>query len=133
MLAIAVVAGSLIWVATRGLGGNLVYFRTPTEVLEAGDEVVGDRIRLGGQVAPGTSRQTRDGFLFIVTDGTTRMTVLDTGGVPALFRDGQGIVAEGFYGEDGVFHADTVLVKHGSEYRPPAPGETPDAAVLEED
>ncbi|MGH2725167.1 MAG: cytochrome c maturation protein CcmE [Actinomycetota bacterium] len=132
MVAIAVVAGSLIWVATRGLSGNLVYFRTPTEVLEAGDEIVGDRIRLGGQVTPGTSRQTGEGFRFVVTDGTTRLTVLDTAGVPSLFRDGQGVVAEGFYGRDGVFHADTVLVKHGSEYRPPEPGQTPTSAELEE-
>jgi cytochrome c-type biogenesis protein CcmE len=130
--AIAVVAGSLIWVATRGLSGNLVYFRTPTEVLQAGDAIVGDRIRLGGQVAPGTSGPTTEGFRFIVTDGTTRVTVVGTGDVPALFRDGQGIVAEGFYGRDGAFHADTVLVKHGTEYRPPQPGQTPTSADLEE-
>jgi cytochrome c-type biogenesis protein CcmE len=56
--------------------------------------------------------------------------VLDTGGVPALFRAGQGVVVEGFYGRDGAFHADTVLVKHNGVYSPPSPGQTPHSADL---
>lgn len=131
IVAVAVIVGSLTWVATRGLSGNLVYYRTPTEVLQSGEGIVGDRIRLGGRVAPGTARRIDEGLRFIVTDGTARMTVLGTGGVPSLFREGQGVVVEGVYGPDGVFHADTVLVKHGSEYRPPEPGETPGSAELE--
>jgi cytochrome c-type biogenesis protein CcmE len=132
VVAIAVIAGSLAWVATRGLGGNLVYYRTPTEVLEAGDGLVGDRIRLGGQVVPGTVRRSSGNVTFLVTDGDTRMTVVGSGGVPSLFREGQGVVIEGVYGTDGAFHAEDVLVKHGSEYRPPRPGETPTSAELEE-
>ena len=62
---------------------------------------------------------------FVVTDGTTRMTVVHSGGTPALFRTGIGVVLEGTYGADGAFHSDTMLVKHGEQYEPPAPGETP--------
>ena len=59
-----------------------------------------------------------------MTDGTSRMTVVHTGGTPALFQTGTGVVLEGTYA-DGAFHSDTMLVKHGEEYRPPAPGQTP--------
>jgi len=125
------VAGSLGWVAYRGLKGNLVYYRTPTEILNQGNAAVGERVRLGGLVMPGSVRRTASSVRFIVTDETTRMTVIDTGGVPDLFRDGKGVVVEGYYGTDGAFHADTVLVKHNDRYSPPSPGETPHSANLE--
>ena len=67
---------------------------------------------------------------FVVSDETTRMSVVASGGVPSLFRSGQGVVVEGYYGRDGLFHADTVLVKHNGVYRPPAPGQTPHSADL---
>jgi len=51
--------------------------------------------------------------------------VVHTGSTPALFKSGTGVVLEGTYGTDGAFHSDTMLVKHGEEYRPPSPGETP--------
>jgi cytochrome c-type biogenesis protein CcmE len=128
---LAVVAASLVWVAAKGLSGNLVYYKTPTEILRQGDTGLGERVRLGGLVEAGSVRRSGSAVNFIVTDGTTRMTVVDTAGVPSLFRDGKGVVVEGSYGADGVFHADTVLVKHSDEYSPPAPGETPHSADVE--
>ena len=124
-----VVAGALAWVATRGLAGNLVYYRTPSEV--AAQASPGERLRMGGYVEPGSVRETDSGLRFLVTDGSTRVTVLRSGGVPSLFREGQGVVVEGTYGADGAFHADTVLVRHDSEYAPPSSGETPHSAELE--
>ena len=128
---IVVVAASLAWVAAKGLSGNLVYYQTPTELLNRGSSAIGDRVRLGGLVVPGSVRRTGSTVTFIVTDGTTRMTVVDTAGVPSLFRDNKGVVVEGAYGSDGAFHADTVLVKHSDDYRPPAPGKTPHSANVE--
>jgi cytochrome c-type biogenesis protein CcmE len=127
-VALALIAGSLGWVAWKGLSGNLVYFRTPTEILHAG--TVGERARLGGLVEPGSVRRTSHTLEFVVTDGTSHLTVIDTGGVPSLFRTGQGVVVEGSYGSDGAFHADTVLIKHNGVYRPPSPGVTPTSADL---
>jgi cytochrome c-type biogenesis protein CcmE len=129
ILALALIVGSLGWVAFKGLTNNLVYFVTPTELLTRG--TVGERVRLGGLVDPGSVRHSGQTIQFVVTDGSTRMTVLDSGGVPSLFREGQGVVIEGVYGADGAFHADTVLVKHNGVYRPPAPGQTPHSANLE--
>jgi cytochrome c-type biogenesis protein CcmE len=128
VVALALIAGSLGWVAFKGLSSSLVYYRTPTEVLATPD--VGQRVRLGGLVLPGSVQEAGTSIRFVVTDETTRMTVVDTGGVPALFRAGQGVVVEGYFGRDGAFHADTVLVKHNGVYEPPKPGETPTSADL---
>jgi cytochrome c-type biogenesis protein CcmE len=131
LFVVAAVAVSLGWVVTNGLKGSLVYYKTPTELLGQGPSSANERVRLGGLVVPGSVQRTASEVRFIVTDGTTRMTVVDTAGVPSLFRDGKGVVVEGYYGQDGAFHADTVLVKHGDEYRPPAPGQTPHSADIE--
>jgi cytochrome c-type biogenesis protein CcmE len=125
VFAVAAIGVGLGWVAYSGLQGNLVYYKTPTEILEVGQSGVGDRVRLGGLVQPGSVQRSGSTVTFIVTDGNTRMTVIDTAGVPSLFRDGKGVVVEGSYEADGAFHADTVLVKHDDDYRPPSPGQTP--------
>ncbi len=132
ILVLVIVVGSLGWIAARAVAGNLVYYVTPTEVLSKGDAAVGDRIRLGGLVDRGSVSRLQDRIRFVVSDGTTRMTVVATGAVPELFRPGQGVIVEGMYGADGAFHADTVLVKHAEVYRPPQPGETPGSAQIEE-
>jgi cytochrome c-type biogenesis protein CcmE len=128
IVALALIVGALAWVAISGLRNSLVYYRTPTEVLKLGRTAYGQPIRLGGYVVPGSVRQTGRGRLFVVSDGTTRMTVVATGDVPTLFRAGQGVVLEGHEAADGEFRADTVLVKHNGDYHPPAPGQTPHAA-----
>ena len=121
---LALIAGGLTWVATQALSGNLAYYVTPTELLEQ-QPAPGEYLRLGGQVVPGSVHEVGEGVGFVVTDGTTRMTVVHTGGTPALFTTETGVVLEGTFGPDGAFHSDTMLVKHGEEYRPPAPGGTP--------
>jgi cytochrome c-type biogenesis protein CcmE len=127
---LAVIAGSLIWVAAKGLTGNLVYYKTPTEILNQGPSAIGERVRVGGLVVPGSVQNLGGVVQFVVTDGTTRLTVINTGSVPALFKDGQGVVVEGTYESDGAFHSDTVLVKHNGVYRPPSPGQTPTSADI---
>ena len=57
-------------------------------------------------------------LILVVPSVTTKST-------PSLFKSGTGVVLEGTYGTDGAFHSDNMLVKHGEQYRPPAPGETP--------
>jgi cytochrome c-type biogenesis protein CcmE len=121
---LVLIVGSLAWVGTRALSGNLVYYVTPTELLEQ-QTTPGERLRLGGQVVPGSVHEVDGGVDFVMTDGTTRMTVVHGGSTPALFRTGIGVVVEGSFGADGAFHSDTMLVKHSEEYAPPPPGETP--------
>jgi cytochrome c-type biogenesis protein CcmE len=127
---LVLIVGSLAWVGTRALSGNLVYYVTPTELLEQ-QPAPGARLRLGGQVVPGSVHDLADGVDFVVTDGVTRMTVVHGGATPTLFRTGIGVVLEGSYGADGAFHSDTMLVKHGEEYRPPEAGHTPSPVQVE--
>ncbi|HEY7659994.1 MAG TPA: cytochrome c maturation protein CcmE [Actinomycetota bacterium] len=126
---LVLIAGTLAWVGTQALSGNLVYYLTPTELLRE-QPPAEERLRLGGQVVPGSVHEADGGVNFVVTDGTTRMTVIHTGGTPALFTTGTGVVLEGSLGGDGAFHSDHMLVRHGEEYRPPAPGETPAPAEV---
>jgi cytochrome c-type biogenesis protein CcmE len=130
VIALAVIAGSLGWVAAKGLSSSLVYYQTPTELLQKGDAGIGQAVRLGGFVVPGSIQHRGPRIRFVITDETTRMSVVSTSDVPSLFREGQGVVLEGREGADGAFHADTVLVKHNGVYRPPKPGETPHSADL---
>jgi cytochrome c-type biogenesis protein CcmE len=127
---LVLIVGALAWVGTQALSGNLVYYVTPTELLEQ-RPAPGERLRLGGQVVPGSVHDVAGGVDFVVTDGSTRMTVVHGGATPALFETGVGVVVEGSYGADGAFHSDTMLVKHGEEYRPPSAGHTPSPVPVE--
>jgi len=97
---------------------SIVFFNSPTDVVEK-HIAPGSRIRLGGLVAPGSV--TRGGELavrFEVTDGNRAIAVTYQGILPDLFREGQGIVAEGALDGAGVFKADNVLAKHDETYMP---------------
>jgi cytochrome c-type biogenesis protein CcmE len=118
------IAGSLAWVAGSGLtDGSLVYYETPSDLLSHSSGA--DRVRLGGLVEPGSVQEVPGGVHFVVTDGTHQLPVFQQGGVPSMFEAGRGVVVEGVYGADGVFHGDTVMVKHDNVYRPPSPGQQP--------
>jgi cytochrome c-type biogenesis protein CcmE len=96
------------------LSSSLVYFHTPTELRQ---QAPGDgRLRLGGQVVPGSVTDTADGVIFDVTDGRVTVSVQHTGAPQQLFQEGVGVVVEGTWDGDA-FHSDTMLVKHNETYR----------------
>jgi cytochrome c-type biogenesis protein CcmE len=97
---------------------NLVFFYSPTELAER-PSIAAGRIRIGGLVE-NQSLTHEDGrrVLFRVTDGKTDIAVSFDGVLPDLFREGQGVVAEGRI-KDGVFVASNVLAKHDEKYMPP--------------
>jgi len=128
IVALAVIVGALGWVAAKGLSSSLVYYNTPTELTNKGQAAVGERFRVGGLVESGSIRTAAGVTRFVITDETTRLSVVDRGDLPELFRAGQGVVVEGYLGRDGAFHADDVLIKHNGVYEPPRPGTTPHTA-----
>jgi cytochrome c-type biogenesis protein CcmE len=113
--AVVALAAALVLFALRD---QIVFFHSPSEVQER-TVAVGQPIRLGGLVKEGS--WTRDGEIndFVVTDGRADIAVRYVGILPDLFREGQGVVAEGALGSDGVFVAREVLAKHDESYMPP--------------
>ncbi len=101
------------------LKDSVVFFHTPSDILEKNVRA-GDRIRLGGLVAQGSVERGQGTTVsFRVTDTLKEIPVTFTGVLPDLFREGQGVVAEGTLDGQGHFAADTVLAKHDENYMPP--------------
>lgn len=97
---------------------SIVFFNSPTDVAEK-KIPAGSRIRIGGLVKPGSlQRGDNLNVSFEVTDGNKDVPVKYQGIVPDLFREGQGVVAEGKLDPGGIFVADTVLAKHDERYMP---------------
>jgi cytochrome c-type biogenesis protein CcmE len=99
------------------LSNQIVFFYTPGEVA-AKHVAVGQAIRLGGLVKDGSWKKDGDTNTFTLSDGKGEMSVKFIGILPDLFREGQGIVAEGSMGADGNFTASNVLAKHDENYIP---------------
>lgn len=130
--AIAVALGAMTWLALGGVGNNLVYYWSPTEMVAAGEKAKGATIRLGGLVEPGTLKPDGTALHFKVTDGKTEVAVTTTAVPPQMFREGIGVVVEGTVDEAGMFQSRRMMVKHDNEYRAPTNGEKPSVATLEE-
>ena len=114
-LAILGVATGLVLYALRD---TIVFFYTPSELAEKNVQP-GTRLRLGGMVEQGSvSRAGGTTVSFVVTDTIKTLSVSYTGQLPDLFREGQGVVAEGAIDANGLFVADTVLAKHDENYMP---------------
>lgn len=122
-VAAVIVLGALVYLVVGGIRGAIVYYVTPSELAAQGPAAVGKPVRLSGQVAAG-SRQWNGQTLelrFVLTDGATSVPVYHRGAPPDLFTEGQGAVVEGIYGQDGIFAATSIIVKHSEEYAPPPP------------
>jgi cytochrome c-type biogenesis protein CcmE len=113
-LAVLGVASGLVLYA---LSDSIVFFFTPAEAMtrHIGE---GTRFRLGGLVAQGSLKHEGTKVEFIVTDMEKSIPVTYQGQLPDLFREGQGVVAEGKLDGEGMFIADTVFAKHDENYMP---------------
>ena len=107
-------ATTLVLVALRD---QIVFFYSPSDVI-ARDVAIGQPIRLGGLVKEASWVRTGQDNVFVVTDGVADVTAHYTGLLPDLFREGQGVVAEGVLQGDGSFNADTILARHDERYMP---------------
>lgn len=110
------VAVALVLIAFQD---NIVFFYTPSDL--AGKTIGPEqRVRLGGLVEDGSVRKSDDGVTtrFVITDYTATVAVSFSGILPDLFREGQGVVAEGRLEPDGSLRATEVLAKHDENYMP---------------
>lgn len=108
---------------------NLLFFFSPSQIA-AGEAPVARTFRAGGLVVEGSVQREPDstGVSFELTDGAHSVRVFYDGVLPDLFREGQGVVAMGQLGQDGVFRASQVLAKHDENYMPPEVAEALEAA-----
>jgi cytochrome c-type biogenesis protein CcmE len=114
-----VVLGVAVGLVLYAMRDSIVFFYSPSEVAEM-KVAPGQRFRLGGLVETGSVvRDEGTTVRFVVTDRSRNLPVTYTGVLPDLFREGQGVVAEGTLAADGTFHADNVLAKHDENYMPP--------------
>lgn len=119
LMIIGAVGAVLVLAATltfAGLRDSVVYFVAPSELAEKAQ--AGQRVRLGGLVVEGTVRHEAGAVMFNVTDGAAEVQVRYEGLLPDLFREGQGVVAEGEWVPGEVFEAERVLAKHDETYMP---------------
>ncbi len=109
-----------VGLALKSLDQNIMFFFTPSEVL-SGKAPTNKLFRMGGMVVEGSVHRPGDGLTveFDLTDNENMVTVKFTGILPDLFREGQGIIANGKLNTSGDFVAEEVLAKHDENYMPP--------------
>src|SRR5947209_2466499 len=112
--AVLAFAAGLVLYALRD---SIVFFSTPSMAAEQ-HIAPGKRFRLGGLVQPGSLVCGGSQVSFEIADGGAKLPVTYKGILPDLFREGQGVVAEGSLDGSGTFKADTVLAKHDENYMP---------------
>ncbi|MBT6123419.1 MAG: cytochrome c maturation protein CcmE [Candidatus Puniceispirillum sp.] len=112
----AALFGVVVTLTLTALQDNIVFFYTPEEIATA-DLQTGQPLRLGGMVKDGSLDIDGLKSKFVVTDGQHDIAVHYGDALPSLFREGQGVVAEGQI-VDGVFMANNVLAKHDENYMP---------------
>ena len=112
-----------IYLILWALRDNIVFFYSPSEIqqkisLREIDEM--SKLRLGGMVKESSIKQLNDGSInFIITDFDREIVVFYKGIIPDLFKEQQGVIAEGSINNDGAFIAKSILAKHDENYMPP--------------
>jgi cytochrome c-type biogenesis protein CcmE len=122
---VGVVLAVIAYLAFSSIGAALVYYLTPTELLDRGDAGIGQTVRLGGLVKAGSVEGPATDLTFVLTDGDSEIIVHSTVAPTRSFREGSGAVVEGALTEDGTFEATQVIVKHDENYVAPEAGEQP--------
>ena len=122
--AILLVVGGAIGLMLYALSQNIDLFYTPSEIIQGKEgqiPAIGQRLRIGGMVVPGTVKRDQEtlSVSFDLVDTGPAVTVSYQGILPDLFREGQGIVATGVLTQNNYIEAHEVLAKHDEEYMPP--------------
>jgi cytochrome c-type biogenesis protein CcmE len=123
---IAVVLGTLIYLAVEGGASNATYYKTIAELGKMGDQAYGKRLRVGGDVESGSIQRAGKEVVFVLIQEKDRLKVAYTGAdpLPDTFRDGAQALADGRLDRDGVFRAGKIQAKCASKYeaKPGEPG-----------
>ena len=115
---IAAIVGTLVWLAAGGINETKTYYKTISELQQMGERAKGQRIRVGGDVAPGSIERAGREVSFTLSQEKTKLKVVYSGidPLPDTFRDGAQALADGKLGPDGVFRASKIQAKCASKY-----------------
>ncbi len=137
-IAVAVIVGTIVWLAWSGYGANKSYYVTIAELSGMGDKAYHSNLRVEGFVVPGSIEQSGTHVTFVMNEFEShtpkaatgrRLTVNYKGSEPPpdTFKDDSQALAEGTYGRDGQFHATILQAKCASKYAPATPNSQPGA------
>jgi cytochrome c-type biogenesis protein CcmE len=123
----AIIVGSLLWLATAGISGSTTYYKTITELQQMGGSAQTRHVRVGGDVQGNSIKHEAGSVKFNLVQDKQILRVAYEGRdpLPDTFRDGAQALADGRLGPDGVFHATEIQAKCASKYAP-APGMAPE-------
>jgi len=121
---IVVILGTLLWLATAGVGESKSYYKTIAEVRQMGAESGKKKLRVAGDIEKDSIQRKKGEVSFVLTGENQKLNVIYTGTepLPDTFRDGAQALAEVKMGPDGAFHAAKIQAKCASKYAP-KPGE----------
>jgi len=132
-IAVAIVVGTIVWLAMSGIGASKSYYVTIPELGAMGDKAYHSQLRVEGFVVPGSIEQSGTHVAFVLNEFESHSPKAATGRVltvnykgaeppPDTFKDDAQALAMGTYGRDGVFHANVLQAKCASKYAPAQPG-----------
>jgi cytochrome c-type biogenesis protein CcmE len=135
-IAVAIIVGTIGWLAWSGYGANKSYYVTIPELGSMGDKAYHSQLRVEGFVQPGSIEQNGTHVTFVLNEfeshspkaASGRLLTVNYKGAeppPDTFKDDAQALAEGSYGHDGVFHANVLQAKCASKYAPAQPGQQP--------
>ena len=107
-----------VFLLVKSLEENVIFFKSPTEIKTL-SEIGKKKIRIGGMVKKDSITMISKEIKFIVTDFKNEINVVYSGGVPNLFAEEKGVVAEGYLKDKNFFLATKILAKHDENYMPP--------------
>ncbi|MGA8025882.1 MAG: cytochrome c maturation protein CcmE [Bryobacteraceae bacterium] len=112
------IVGSLVWLAVGGIKDTKTYYKTIPELQQMGSAAQGERLRVGGDVQPGSIAKNGGRVSFVLHQGATTLSVVYSGSdpLPDTFKDNAQALADGRLGPDGVFEASKIQAKCASKY-----------------
>jgi cytochrome c-type biogenesis protein CcmE len=127
---VAVIVGTLVWLAVGGISQTKTYYKTISELDQMGGDALGKRLRVAGDVEPGSIVRNGRDVEFVLRQEQLKLKVVYSGTepLPDTFRDGAQALADGKMGRDGVFQASKIQAKCASKYEA-KPGQKPAAPL----
>lgn len=117
LIVLSCIVAGVVMVTLGALTNNMLFFLTPTDIYNHKVSVK-QKFRLGGIVVPNSVAKNMNNLTFEITDGTHTTSVAFNGIAPDLFKEGQGVIAEGELSDTGIFQATQILAKHDENYMP---------------